>query len=545
MSYLNKPVNAQNQSNSIQDTPPITASLGMYFAKKTYVPKPLPTYSETKSLLPSPILDESPDYLRMYWKAWELGFKNFHEPQPGSGFVSQFIDAAFNENIFLWDSCFMTMFCNVAHPLVPGISTLDNFYAKQYPDGEISREINRTTGKVYEPWINKEGSSLHSRWGFSEAGNGPIVYVGRKAPKTPPQLTLDSLDNPLFAWAEMESFKMTGDKERLRLVYEPLVKYYEALHEYLRQGNGLYMTDWASMDNSSRNQYLKGGGCGVDISCEMVFYARELSEMARILGKPNDAVKYEREARKLSGIINRLMWNPKQKFYFDLTVEGKQVPIKTIAAYWSMIAGVATKEQSDALIAELNNPATFDRMHRVPTLAADQPGYDPQGGYWQGAVWAPTNTMILRGLEKYGENELARSIALQDLDVTYQVFNQTGTIWENYAPDSATPGKPAKSDFVGWSGIGPILYLLEYRIGLKPDSEQNKLQWDIHATKKIGCERYRFNGHVMNLLAVPSKNEKGWDIAIHSDGPFNLQINISGKKYVYPVKKGDNQYHLT
>ncbi len=66
--------------------------------------------------------------------------------RPGSGFVSPFIDAAFNQNIFLWDTCFMTMFCNYAHPYVPGICSLDNFYAKQHADGEICREINRTTG---------------------------------------------------------------------------------------------------------------------------------------------------------------------------------------------------------------------------------------------------------------------------------------------------------------------------------------------------------------------------------------------------------------
>ena len=103
----------------------------------------------------------------------------------------------------------------------------------------------------------------------------------------------------------------------------------------------------------------------------------------------------------------------------------------------------------------------------MPTLAADEPGYDPAGGYWRGAVWAPTDTMVIRGLENYGYFDLAREIALEHLDRVAEVFHQTGTIWENYAPDSVHQGKPAKGDFVGWSGIGPILYLLEYAIGLK------------------------------------------------------------------------------
>jgi hypothetical protein len=51
-------------------------------------------------------------------------------------------------------------------------------------------------------------------------------------------------------------------------VFEPLLRYYSALKTYLRQGNGLYLTDWASMDNSPRNSCLSGGGVGIDISAE-------------------------------------------------------------------------------------------------------------------------------------------------------------------------------------------------------------------------------------------------------------------------------------
>ena len=95
--------------------------VGRFFSKKTYEPQPLPHFAEMRSKLPSPIYDDNPLLVRLYWKAWELAFQNFYAPAPQSGFVSQFIDAAFNKNIFLWDSCFMSMFCNYGHPLVPGI----------------------------------------------------------------------------------------------------------------------------------------------------------------------------------------------------------------------------------------------------------------------------------------------------------------------------------------------------------------------------------------------------------------------------------------
>ena len=180
------------------------ADQGRYFAKKQYEPHALPVFETAKSKLPSPVFDEDQSYIDCYWKAWELGFKNFHEPSPGSGFVSQFIDAAFNQNIFLWDTCFLTMFCNYGHPHVPGIRSLDNFYARQYDDGEICREINRITGKDYPRWVNADREPLFSQWGYDlHAGKNRtnIEFRGRSAPKPNPILTLDTLNHPIFAWA--------------------------------------------------------------------------------------------------------------------------------------------------------------------------------------------------------------------------------------------------------------------------------------------------------------------------------------------------------
>jgi glycogen debranching enzyme len=340
----------------------------------------------------------------------------------------------------------------------------------------------------------------------------------------------------------MESFRTTGDRARLRLVYEPLVRFYRALQEYLRQGNGLYMTDWASMDNSPRNPYLTGGGCAIDTSCEMVLVAREMAAMAGLLGKPDEARSLESEAEALAARINALMWDAEKKFYYDLTVDGKQAPIKTVAGFWALLSGVAQGERAAALAAELDNPGTFGRLHPVPTCAADQPLYNPKGEYWRGSAWAPTTTMVIRGLERSGRAGQARSIAARDLDLTYQVFQKTGTVWENYAPDAVEPGNQAQKDFVGWSGISPILYLLEYGLGLKPDAAANALLWDIQATRPLGCERYRFNGHVADLAAEPAAGGAGWTISIRSDGNFTLIARAAGKEKTFSVRKGVNRF---
>jgi hypothetical protein len=521
---------------------------GMYFSKKTYQPQSLPTFLDTKDLLPAPVYDEKPLWIEMYWKTWEIAFNNFHEPSPGSGFVSQFLDPAFNANIFLWDGAFITMFLNVAHPLVPGISSLDNFYIKQHSTGEICREINRTTGVDLEFWKNAENLPLFSRWGFDEYFNpyrSDVIYKGRETPSPNPKLTLDALNHPILAWAEMESYKWTGDKTRLELIRLPLIKYYEALKKYIRQGNGLYMTDWASMDNSPRNICLAKGGTGIDISAEMVLFARNLSELSAVLGYNADASGFSVEADSLSEIINTKMWNDEKKFYFDLTIDEEFCPVKTIAGFWTLISKTATQENAQFLAKELNNPETFGRMHPVPTLAANEIEYFSQGGYWSGAVWIATNTMVIKGLGAYGYYDLGHKIALSHLDAMATVYQNTGTIWENYAADTIkeginTNGAAVVKDMVGFSGVSPILTFIEQGIGLVPDAPNNKLTWRINSVQRSGCKRFRFNGHILDLIAIPTENDV--KISVMSDGEFKLIIIRSGTEKIYTIDKGKNEF---
>ena len=181
----------------------------------------------------------------------------------------------------------------------------------------------------------------------------------------------------------------------------------------------------------------------------------------------------------------------------------------------------------------------------MPSTPADQAGFDPAGGYWRGAVWPSTNTMVIRGLERYGKHDLAREIALEHLRMVGKVFGTTGTVWENYAPDAAKPGQPAKGDFVGWTGIVPIVYFLEYGIGLRADAPNNRLTWTLTSVKRCGCERFRFNGHTVTLVAQPPSDSSGKvELTIESDGEFQLWVDRGGRRRAFNVKVGKNRFTL-
>lgn len=536
-----------------------TQDRGMYFSKKKYEEAPLYTYEEIKEKLPVPVVEGRQEWKESYDCSVKILFHNIHKPTEESGFVSNFVDAAFNADVFLWDTVFMTLFCNLFHLYVPGICSLDNFYCKQFEDGEIPREMVRDTGEDFPLWVNAYNKPLysyfHNHYGFrrlKELTNLPYedMYkpmLGRKVEKNP-YLTLDNLNHPLLALGELESYRFTGDAQRLKLVYEPLFRQYEAMKHHLQHVSGLYVTDWASMDNSPRNKYL---GMGVDITSEMAMFAGQLMEIMEILQKSGDVRPEFAERKEQLGkdreevinAINKYMWNEEDGFYYDVDNQLRQAGIKTIAGFFPMLAGAADEHQKECLVRWLNDKETFNRVHRIPVLAANEEGFSPDGGYWSGSVWAPTNALVILALEENGYHDLAVEIGRNHMDVLAQVYKKTGTIWENYPADSITSGDADNKDFVGWSGIGSILFLIKYGIGLQ--GNKDGVRWEIGDPVKdgrLGCRNYWFGGKQGDFLA--ELRHGVLHITIETEDVFPAEIRYRGKTYHLSVS-GRTEMDLT
>ena len=176
---------------------------------------PIPEYDKIKGDLPQPLWDKHQDYIDCYWRAWEIAFGNLFLPTKENGFVSRYIDAAFNGCIFMWDSAFMLMFGKYADRIFKFQETLDNFYSHQHADGFICRQIDEEDGKDIFPR-------------HDPSSTGPEV----------------------LAWCEWDYFLNFGDKERLSRVYPCLVAYHQWMQEHFTWRDGTY--------------FSSGYGCGMD-----------------------------------------------------------------------------------------------------------------------------------------------------------------------------------------------------------------------------------------------------------------------------------------
>ncbi|HQY12568.1 MAG TPA: trehalase family glycosidase [Ferruginibacter sp.] len=392
--------------------------------------------------------------LQMYDAALAIAKSKIRGGPADPVYKKPFVDAAFSPNIFYWDTCFIACYAKYHPTELPVANALDNFYDRMDEDGFISREYTR------------EGRTM---W-----------------PKEHPV----SINPPLLAFAELELYGQLNDAGRLKRVYPSLQKHFRFLLEHYRMDDHLFFSDGlgSGMDNIPRypdgwqddgngiklhNLYpdifnydglspaWNKQGRSVDFSAQMALFAENLASIATIIRQEDKVADYRRIYDETKKAINEHCWNETDAFYYDLGY-GKQIRRKHIGMFWTLMAGIVPGERLRGMIKHLTNPAEFWRTIPVASYPADQEGYSKEGSYWLGSVWAPTNYMVLRGLLRYNEEKTARRLAKQYYWAVAEVYKQTGTFFENYAPDAVSKGNEARPDFCGWTGLVPIAVYREF-----------------------------------------------------------------------------------
>ena len=481
-----------------------------YVEKNTFIERNaetgiLPKFDDIKDLLPVPVFEGHEDEIKAYYAAWKIAFSNLRPAVPCTNIISDFIDTAFNGYSFMWDSVFMAFFGRYASEIFPFQKTLDNFYASQHKDGFISRQINCETG--YEKFEHHDPIST-----------GPNI----------------------LAWCEWEYYQITGDKSRISEVYYPLLAYHKWLKLNRTWRDGSY---WSSglgsgMDNQPRQpegysyMFSHGHMVWLDTTLQQILNAKTLIKMASLLKITDGTEELEEEIKILTDIVNNQLWDEKEQYYFDLWRDGRLNGVKSVGAYWALLADVVPRENLDRFTEHLKNENEFNRPHRIPSLSYDHPLYDPKGDYWRGSVWPSTDYMVLKGLDKEGYNDLAYEIALNTVENVAKIYKQDGTFYENYAPEVITKGSLSKDEFVGWTGVIPIAVFIEYVIGIRAKATERKLVWHIHRTERHGIKGYPFlKGHLNLICEKRSAGEKP-KVFVSGDVECTVEIICNENRFI-------------
>ena len=460
-------------------------------------------YEKICDRLPLPVWEGHEDTIACYEHVVRVAFQNYKSPTRRSGFVSPFIDTAFNGNLFMWDSAFNVMYGKYFAEVADFHHTLDNFYARQHRDGFICRELSE--------------KAAGDRFSRDDPGStGPNI----------------------LPWAEWEYYLKTNDRVRLERVFFPLCGYYRWLmHNRSWQDGSYFSSGLASgMDNQPRQtagydpMVSHGFMSWIDACAQQYLSASILLKMAGELGYEQDVLWLREETERLFSIVNDKMWSESDAFYYDTRRDGSCSGVKTIGAYWTLLAGLVPEGRVAEFVAHLDCEKEFKRAHRIPALSADDPHYSADGAYFCGGVWPQTNYMVLSGLRKVGYEQLAYEIACNHVENITKVYQKTGGVFENYAPESASPGKPAKRDYVGWAGLGPICVLFEFVFGITADARNRKITWRVNRLEKHGILRLPLGEATVDLLCEAREDvTEEPQISVKSKLPVTLEIIWDGK----------------
>lgn len=473
-----------------------------------------------RSYLPTPVLDSQPTWIALYWEAWRMAWEKVSFGTSQNGFVAAYMDEGFNEQIYQWDSSFITMFGRYGLRLFPVMPTLDNFYRKQRPDGYIQRVYSETTGQ--------------------EAGS--------------PSVDEPMVNPPLFSWVEWDYYRFSGDQSRLAHVFPRLEAYFAWLKNNLRKppGKGLYFqTDLGSgMDNTPRNDVTDAAW--IDMSSQQALNAWYLWQMAALLQNTTAAQQWEKEYNQLKTDINQWLWHETDGFYYDLLRSGQLAQVKHIGGFWPLLAGIASITQAQRLLAHLKNPQEFFRPHLFPTLSASDSRYAQAGHYWRGSVWAPTNYMVVAGLRRYGFRDFARQAAENHIDNLVKVYlssvdpkyiapeeqdDNYNTLWECYSAESAKPATRwdntyySRQDFVGWTGLGPIAMLIEDVVGFEVVGADHTIIWHLSRTDRHGVQNLPLGTKNLVDLIAEARSSLSAPVSVHISAKtaFTLIVKQPGK----------------
>ncbi len=488
-----------------------------------------------KNYLPQPVCDAFPQYQEFYQKAWDLARDHVKEV-PGMP-QTPYMDEAFcDTQIWIWDTCFMALFCKFGGGTFPGVESLKNFYGVLFE--------NKKLGEVIP-------SEKEPFWTGATPGKPFFAQV-------------HIADNPpLFAWAEYENALIDGDKEYLKtLLYEKqfLQKEYEWLENlklHVHLPNVHVETCWLSeeygyrweggrsgMDNTPRGRAHAPTKAErpsvpttlwVDAICQQALSAKTIAKLFTIVGDSENEKLWQEKYEDKKALVNKHYWDKKDKFYYDIdSVDHAFYKVQTIGSYWALTAGIADKEQAESMVGYLFNENKFGGEVPFLTLARDDADYSPTGKYWRGGVWLPTAYATLKGLAQYGmftqAHELAKKL-LAHMWKTYQEYTPH-TIWECYAPEFCTPAfgtddkTVVRPDFCGWSALGPIAIYLEYVLGFHTiNAFERVVEWEKpeSLSGEIGVKNLRFGDIITDIVA------NGNECKVISNAPYTLKIN--GKPY--------------
>lgn len=354
-------------------------------------------------------IDELKKYIDGYWE--KLRQVNTEETKTSLGLPhpyyvpsSEVIDGFAFPHMFYWDTYF----------------TAQGFWGT-----ELQNDIVGLAENMFD-MIRRLGFVPNSN-SFSHLSRSQPPILSTLVKQIHERVNPDDLDWLYLAYARVSEEHRTvwlgSEQPHNRLVYQGLSRYYDTnvLHVLAEAESGW---DYTTRFEDHCLDYLP-----IDLNALLYKYECDLAGFADTLDRKNDAAIWWRAAQRRKQVVNELMWHEEDGVYYDYDFRSQNMGyVKSLAMYAPMFAGLASREQAQKLV---DNLELFETDHGLTTTDKNSsPPADKQWATPNG--WAPLHDLVVDGLLHYGYEAEARRIAQKWVNTVADGFRRHGVIHEKY-----------------------------------------------------------------------------------------------------------------
>ncbi len=252
---------------------------------------------------------------------------------------------------------------------------------------------------------------------------------------------------PILAWAALKLHETDPDPDFLQEIYIPLVRWnawWFAMNDDDVDGLAQYNHPYSSgLDDNP----LWDHGMPVespDLNTYLCVQMGSLAEIAEILGIEFEARMWRKRAAAIVQRMIKDMWD-EERGLFHALYEEQPIPVMTPFNLYPLWTGQLPEHIRDRLLAHLTNPEAFWGEFSIPSVAYNDPNFDPLT-MWRGPVWVNINYFFIEALRQIGEFELADQLR----EKTLNLIMSHDSIYEYY---NALTGEPpdTAADIFGWT----------------------------------------------------------------------------------------------
>jgi glycogen debranching enzyme len=252
---------------------------------------------------------------------------------------------------------------------------------------------------------------------------------------------------PIMAWAALKLHETDPDLDFLREIYVPLVRWnawWFSMNDDDADGLVQYNHPFSSgLDDSPLWDY----GMPVespDLNTYLCVQMGSLALIAEQLGMDAEGAMWRRRAEAIVRRMIEDFWD-EEAGIFRAMRDNQPVPVVTPFNLYPLWTGQLPDAIRGRLLAHLTNPDEFWGSYALPSVARNDPHFDPEK-MWRGPVWANINYIFIEALHQVHEDDLARTLTEKTLEL---IMSHPG-ISEYYHAETGEPPASA-ADAFGWT----------------------------------------------------------------------------------------------